>query len=75
MTARLRVPGRRVPLSRGGVIPAAVSQSPVPADGPADWRVEERFPDRMALGAGMGAASAPLVADLGRWPAPPRRRR
>ena len=63
LVARLRVLGRRVPLSRR-VLPAAVSPAPVLADGPADWRVEEPFAGRAALVAGVAAASASLVADL-----------
>jgi uncharacterized protein (TIGR02996 family) len=76
---RLRLGGRRVPLSRH-VVPSAVSDAPVLADGPAEWWVEERFPDRAALVEGVVPSSRMLVADLrqiagDRRPSPPRKRR
>ena len=78
LEARLRLGGRRVPLYRH-VVPSAVSNAPVLADGPAEWWVEERFADRAALVAGVVDASRVLVADLrqiagDRWPDPPRKR-
>ena len=77
LSARLRVPGRRVPLVGGGVVPAAVASFASLTDGPGDWRVEEIRPDRAALVAGLTSVSASLVADLrdvagDRWPSPSR---
>ena len=45
----------------------------------AEWHADEPFPDRAALVAAAGSASARLVADLrdaaaDRWPPPPRKR-
>ncbi len=79
LTARLRLPWRRVPLS-GSVIPSAVSSVPFLIDGPADWYFEHLFADRAALVAGIASASQVLVLELlevagDRWPTPPRRRR
>ncbi|VTU00895.1 unnamed protein product [Gemmataceae bacterium] len=79
LEARLRLGGRRVPLSRH-VVPSAVSEAPVLADGPAEWWVEERFADRAALVEGVVPSSRMLVADLwwiagDRRPSPPRKRR
>ncbi len=79
LTARLRLPARRVPLGWGPV-PAAVSPAPALREGPGDWRVEEPFPDRPALVAGLSRVSAELAADLrdcagDRWPPPPRKGR
>jgi uncharacterized protein (TIGR02996 family) len=75
LSARLRVPGRRIPLVGGHVLPAAVASFATLTDGPGDWRVEEARPDRAALVAGITSVSASLVADLrdvagDRWPPP-----
>jgi uncharacterized protein (TIGR02996 family) len=79
LEARLRLGGRRVPLSRH-VVPSAVSNAPILADGPAEWWVEEWFADRAALVEGVVQSSRVLVADLrqiagDRWPSPPRKGR
>jgi hypothetical protein len=63
LAARLRVPARRVPLG-GGPIPGAVAPAPTLREGAGDWRVEELFPDRPALVAGLARVSAELVGDL-----------
>ncbi|VTT98982.1 unnamed protein product [Gemmataceae bacterium] len=79
LEARLKLGGRRVPMSGASVLPFGMSVSPVLADGPAEWWVEERFGDRATLVEGVVAASRVLVADLrqiagDRWPSPPRKR-
>jgi uncharacterized protein (TIGR02996 family) len=79
LEARLKLGGRRVPMSGASVLPFGMSAAPVPADGPAEWWVEERFADRAVLVEGIVGASRVLVADLrqiagDRWPCPPRRR-
>lgn len=79
LEGRLKLRGRRVPLS-GSVVPPGMGPVPVLADGPGEWWTDERFPDRAALVAGVTESSRALAADLrqiagDRWPAPPRRRR
>jgi uncharacterized protein (TIGR02996 family) len=78
LTARLKVPGRRIPLA-GGLIPTAVSPLATLALTPADWWAEELFPERAALVGEIRPACARLADDLrgaagDRWPSPPRRR-
>ena len=78
IAGRLKVPGRRIPLA-GVVIPSAVGPAPFLTEEKADWRAEERFPDRAAMVAAAYPASARLMADLrevagDRWPQPPQRR-
>ncbi len=79
LVARLKVPGRRVPLA-GSVVPSHMSASPILTEGPEEWQVEELFDNRSALVAGVSSSSAALVTALknvagDRWPSPPRKRR
>jgi uncharacterized protein (TIGR02996 family) len=79
LTARLKVPPHRIVIM-GGPIPISVAPSPILVETDGDWRVEELFPNRAALIAGVVSASASLASDLrevagDRWPRPPRKRK
>jgi uncharacterized protein (TIGR02996 family) len=72
VTARLRLPRRRVPLA-DRVIPSAMAPIPFLVEEPADFEATERFVDRSALTGGIAAASRRLLSDLlqsagDRWP-------
>jgi uncharacterized protein (TIGR02996 family) len=74
LSAAVRVPARRVPLT-GGPIAAALSPAAVLDESAGEWSTEEVFPDRAALVAGVTSASAGLVEALkdeagDRWPRP-----
>lgn len=76
LSARLKVPSQRIPLTGGGPIPASYSPRPMLIETDADWTVEEHFPSRLALITEVQAISESLVRDLRevagtRWPRPP----
>ena len=76
LSARLKVPSHRFPLSGGGPIPTSYSPSPVLVESDADWTVEENFSSRPALLGEARSVSESLVRDLRevagtRWPRPP----
>jgi uncharacterized protein (TIGR02996 family) len=79
LAAQLRLRRRRVPMTAGGVVPAAVSPQPFLIDEAGDVEVESLFPDRAALIAGVHTRSLELVTELretvgDRWQGPTRRR-
>lgn len=79
LVARLRVRGRRVPMTAAGVVPTAVMPQAFLVEQPGTVEVEELFPDRDAVARGLAAASTDLLSalreDVGdRWPTPPRPR-
>jgi uncharacterized protein (TIGR02996 family) len=79
LTARLKAPPQRIPFM-GGPIPTSYSPSPFLMETAADWGVEELYPTRAALIAGVTATSVSLVRDLhetagDRWPGPPHNRK
>jgi uncharacterized protein (TIGR02996 family) len=73
LTAHLRLPRRRVPMTAGGVIPAAVSPFPFLVEESTVLHAAETFPDRTTLAAALGMTSWELIAELreeagDRWP-------